>query len=118
MLTGVVLFLVVLSLGNSGAGDTGATVVEKDGVQIVRILARGGYNPRRITAKAGVPTVIEMETKGTYDCSSILVIPSLNYQKNLPPSGLTTIDVPPQRTGSVLKGLCGMGMFSFDIAFN
>jgi len=97
--------------------DSG-TVTEKDGVQVIRILARGGYSPRQISAKAGIPVRIEMETKGTYDCSSVFVIPSLKYQKRLPPTGITTIDVPAQKSGSSLTGLCGMGMYSFEIEFN
>lgn len=97
--------------------DSGVTR-EENGTQIIRILARGGYSPRQISAKAGMPVRIEMETKGTYDCSSVFVIPSLKYQKRLPPTGVTVIDVPAQKSGSSLTGLCGMGMYSFEIEFN
>jgi len=91
---------------------------KENNIQIIRILAHGGYSPQQISAKAGIPVRIEMETKGTYDCSSVFVIPSLNYQKRLPPTGITTIDVPAQKSGSSLTGLCGMGMYSFEIEFN
>ncbi|MBU1032788.1 MAG: cupredoxin domain-containing protein [Patescibacteria group bacterium] len=89
-----------------------------DGKQVVSITARGGYSPRVTTAKSGLPTIIKMDTIGTYDCSSALVVPSLGYRKNLPPSGETLIDVPPQKPGTVLQGLCSMGMYNFKIRFN
>jgi hypothetical protein len=41
----------------------------------------------------------------------------MNYQKNLPPSGVTEIEIPPQEAGSTFEGLCGMGMYGFEIAF-
>jgi plastocyanin domain-containing protein len=86
--------------------------------QVVEIDAKGGYSPRVITAKADVPTTIKVTTKGTFDCSSALTIPSIGYRKNLPPSGVTEIEVPPQTAGSSLKGICQMGMYSFAINFN
>ncbi len=86
--------------------------------QIISIDAKGGYSPRVTNAKAGVPTVIKVNTHGTFDCSSSLVIPSLGYHNNLSPSGETTIDVSPQKTGSKLQGLCSMGMYNFTINFN
>jgi plastocyanin domain-containing protein len=58
-----------------------------------------------------------MQTTGTFDCSSTLNIPSLNYQKNLPATGVTEIEIPPQPAGSTIEGLCGMGMYKFEIAF-
>ena len=68
-----------------------------DGKQVIEIKAKGGYTPREILAKADMPTVIKVKTQGTFDCSSALVIPSLNYRSNLSPSGVTEIEVPPQK---------------------
>jgi hypothetical protein len=92
--------------------------VIKDGVQYVTITARGGYSPRLSTAKAGIPTKIIMRTNGTYDCSASLVIRSLNYRGMLPNTGDTTIDAGTPKAGDVLKGVCGMGMYSFSVTFN
>lgn len=89
-----------------------------DGKQIITINAKGGYFPAVTTAKAGIPTVIKMESRATFDCSSALVIPDLQYRKNLPPSGETLIPVPPQEAGSTLRGLCAMGMYNFVVNFN
>ena len=89
-----------------------------DGKQVITINAKGGYSPRVTTAKAGMPTVIKVDTNGTFDCSSALTIPSLGYRNNLPPSGETAIDVPPQEVGSTVRGLCAMGMYNFAVNFN
>lgn len=89
-----------------------------DGSQVVEITAKGGYSPRIILAQAGIPTTIKVTTKGTFDCSSALTIPSIGYRTNLPPSGVTEIEVPPQSAGTSLKGVCQMGMYSFAINFN
>ena len=109
---------VIFSGGNTSSNVPENNVSMVDGKQIIAIYAKGGYFPKITTAKAGVPTVITMDTQGTFDCSSALQIPSLNYQKNLPPSGQTSIDVPPQNAGTTLQGLCSMGMYSFAINFN
>ena len=103
--------------GNAGTGGSGNVTVV-DGKQIITISAKGGYSPRVTSAAAGLPTVIKMDTQGTFDCSSALIIPSLSYQKYLPPSGETLIDVPPQKAGAKLQGLCSMGMYNFTVNFN
>ena len=98
-------------------GGSVATSTILDGKQYVDITARGGYFPRRITAKAGMPTIIRMKTEGTFDCSSFLVIPALGYRSALPQSGVTEISVPAEFASGTLRGTCGMGMYSFAINF-
>ena len=118
---GISLILIALFIdsGSQNGNQTGGqNIKNEDGVQVIRILARGGYSPRQISARADIPVRLEMETKGTYDCSSVFTIPSLGYQKRLPSTGLTTINVPAQKTGTSLIGTCGMGMYSFEIKFN
>lgn len=89
-----------------------------DGTQVIAITAKGGYSPRVTNAKAGIPTVIKMDTRGTFDCSSALAIPSIGYRNNLPPSGETTIEIPPQAAGTSMRGLCAMGMYNFSVNFD
>ena len=109
---------IFLTGNKNPAGDGGSNVNIIDGKQIITISAKGGYAPRVTTAKADMPTVIKIDTKGTFDCSLALVIPSLGYRNNLPPSGETLIDIAPQKAGTKLQGLCAMGMYSFLINFN
>ena|SRR3989344_5003643 len=103
---------------NAGTWQDVNNVSVVDGKQIITINAKGGYSPKVTTAKAGIPTVIKMSTQGTFDCASALTIPSLGYRKNLPPSGETLIDVPPQKSGAVIQGVCAMGMYNFQVQFN
>lgn len=87
-----------------------------NGVQIVEIRARGGYQPRKSVAKAGIPTVIRFNTSGTFDCSASVTIPSLGVREILPQSGSTDINIGNGELGT-LKGSCGMGMYPFEIEF-
>jgi plastocyanin domain-containing protein len=90
----------------------------EDGTQVISINAKGGYTPRKTIAQANTPTILKIKTNSTFDCSASLVIPSIGYKNNLPSSGETIINIPPQKSGSTLKGLCSMGMYSFTINFN
>ncbi len=93
-------------------------VKNEDGKQIIEVSAKGGYAPSMTTAKANVPTILRIQTSATFDCSSALRIPTLNYSKNLPPTGTTDIEVPAQVAGTTLEALCSMGMYGFSVAFN
>lgn len=88
-----------------------------DGKQVIEISVKGGYSPRKTIAKAGVPTLLRMKTNGTFDCSSSLMIPQLNYRKILSSSGVEDIEIPASKAIGVLRGLCSMGMYNFEIDF-
>ena len=92
-------------------------VTAENGKQIVEITAKGHYSPTLTAAKANMPTIVRMETSGTFDCTSIVRIPSIGYQHNLPPTGTTDIELPPQQAGAEVKGVCAMGMYNFAIRF-
>ena len=87
-----------------------------DGKQIIEIKAKGGYSPVHSIAKVGIPTILRVDTSGTFDCTSIIRIPKLNISKNLPLSGTTDIDIGIQEIGK-FYGTCGMGMYPFDVEF-
>lgn len=92
-------------------------VREENGTQYIHLLARGGFHPQSVKAKANMPTVLELETKGTYDCSTAIVIPGLEYRNFLPATGLTKIEIPQEKTTGSLTGSCIMGMYYFTIDF-
>lgn len=92
----------------------GSNVTVVDGTQIVTIDVKGGYRPGNSTAKAGMPTVIRFRTNGTFDCSSIVRIPSLNIDRTLPATGNTDVSVGTLQPGT-LAGTCGMGMYRFSV---
>jgi plastocyanin domain-containing protein len=109
--------LVLVGSGQNNPGSTNANNVSiVDGVQIIEINAKGGYQPRSSVAKAGLPTILRFNTNGTFDCSSAVRIPSLNISKSLPQSGIVDIDLGTREAGN-LSGMCGMGMYRFDIKF-
>lgn len=94
----------------------GANVSIVEGKQIIEINAKGGYKPYRSVAQAGMPTIIRFNTKGTFDCSAAVRIPSKNITKLLPQSGKTDIDIGIPEAG-ILQGSCGMGMYPFEVDF-
>lgn len=100
--------------GGTIAPANNVTVV--DGKQIVLIHAKGGYQPRKSIAKAGIPTILRFDTKGTFDCSSSVRIPSMNISKSLPQTGSTDIDIGSPELVT-LRGTCGMGMYPFEVDF-
>ena len=100
---------------NTSIAQNNVTVV--DGKQIIEIHAKGGYQPRKSIAKAGMPTVLRFDTSGTFDCSSSVRIPSMNISKVLPQTGSTDIDIGTQQVAT-LQGTCGMGMYPFEVNFN
>lgn len=117
---GLLVAAFILLLGPINTSESKGTVDNVsivDGKQIVEIGAKGGYQPKNSIAKADIPTVLRVETRGTFDCSSALAIPDIGYRENLPPSGVTEINIPPQKSGAVLQGLCGMGMYTFKVKF-
>ena len=112
---------IVLSGTTSGTPSTepapaGNNVSIVDGQQIIDLTAKGGYSPRVSTAKAGIPTIIRFHTTGTFDCSSSVRIPSMNVSKSLPPTGTTDIAIANPEPG-LLQGMCGMGMYPFQVNF-
>jgi plastocyanin domain-containing protein len=98
-------------------GQAPTAVVNADGTQVIDITAKGGYSPRIVTAKAGIPTILRVTTNGTFDCSASIVIPKLSYQKFMQPTGTTDIPIPAEQAQGTLQGLCAMGMYNFQIKF-
>ena len=121
----LVIGLGIIFVGGSKSKDTNTATnqaiqnsVIKDGVQYITINAKSGYSPRVSTAQAGIPTKLIVKTNGAYDCSASLAIHSIGYQKILPQTGETEIDIGTQKVGETLQGVRGMGMFSFQIQFS
>lgn len=99
------------------ANSSNAAVVQQANQQHIKILALGGYTPNQINAVSNKDTVLEFETKGTYDCSSSISIPALSYLINLPPTGKTKVRIPAAEAKDSIEILCLMGMFSATIQF-
>jgi sulfite exporter TauE/SafE len=79
--------------------------------------ANNGYHPETLRARANEAISLELVTNRTYACTRDFVIPALKYYKLLPESGSVTVDIPPQKPGSVLRYTCSMGMYTGQIVF-
>ena len=127
LIVGLVVSVGIIFLGNSGGSSTTNTYNApikqvqnseiRDGVQYITINAKGGYSPRVSTGKADIPTKLIVKTDGTYDCSASLSIRSVGFQKILARTGEETIDLGIPKTGEPITGVCGMGMYNFEINF-
>ncbi len=107
-------FILTRSGGEEVSTANNVTII--DGKQIIEIKAKGGYQPRKSIAKAGIPTTLRFSTNGTFDCSSSVRIPRMNISKMLPQTGTTDIDIGTFQA-EVLQGACSMGMYPFEVEF-
>lgn len=125
MKTTLAIIVTVLIIGgalfispkNNGVQTPVQNVTVSEGKQIIEITAKGGYTPQVSTAQAGIPTILRVSTKGTFDCSASLRIPSLGISEILQNSGIKEFDLGTPIAGT-LQGNCGMGMYPFEIEFN
>ena len=111
-----VAFMLMLNKPSVASEPAANNVSIVDGQQIVDITAKGGYTPRTSSAKAGIQTILRFHTSGTFDCSSYIRIPSMGLSKNLPSTGTTDVVVADPKAGP-LVGMCGMGMYPFQVNF-
>ncbi|MCC6323436.1 hypothetical protein IT400_01445 [Candidatus Nomurabacteria bacterium] len=124
LIAGVIVFAGMLIFAGPGArnnipkGQAVENSVIRDGIQYITINAKGGYSPQVSNAKAGISTKLIVKTNGTFDCSAALVIRQIGYQKILPQTGETVIDIGTPVAGVPFQGLCSMGMYNFVINFS
>lgn len=104
--------------GMGGRGPSGPAVaapVDPTGAQTVFIAVHNsGYEPSRVSARAGIPTTLVLRTNGTQGCTRAIVFPSLGIQKFLPPTGDTQVDLGELSAGTH-RYTCSMGMYSGEI---
>jgi sulfite exporter TauE/SafE len=85
-----------------------------DNVVTVQV-ENGGYYPNVVYAKAEKPIQLRLVTDEVYTCAVAFVIPSLNVQELLDPTGEKVIDIPAQASGTKIPFSCSMGMFTGEI---
>lgn len=119
-LIGGTLYFVTNRSASTGTGEVAQpqNVEIRDGMQYVTVTAKGGYSPKVTQIKSGIPTKLVVKTDGTYDCSASLVVRSIGFQKTLQSSGEEEIDLGTPKSGEDVQGVCGMGMYSFQIEVN
>ncbi|MEY4602588.1 MAG: hypothetical protein RL292_529 [Candidatus Parcubacteria bacterium] len=115
LIGGTLYFISDRSASTIGEVAQSQNIEIRDGVQYVTITAKGGYSPRLTEIKGGLPTKLVVKTDGTYDCSASLVVRSVGFQKILQPTGEEIIDLGTPKSGDKVQGVCGMGMYNFQI---
>lgn len=79
------------------------------GVQEVRLVVKGGYEPATVRAKAGVPLRLVFDRQESSGCSEEVVIPDFGVKKFLPAFEKTTVELTPSEPGEY-EFTCGMRM--------
>ncbi len=77
-----------------------------------------GYSPEISHAKAGVPVKLTLVSNNVHSCALAFVIPTLNEQVLLRPTGTYDIDIPAQAVDTRLRFSCSMGMYTGMIIFD
>jgi plastocyanin domain-containing protein len=111
----IALIFVYKAGGSSESNQIISTAKVENGLQIVDLVAKGGYFPRTIQVQPNMPIKLKVETKNTFDCSSAFQIPNLKISKSLPPSGVTEFNIPALAPGQSLEGNCSMYMYRFTL---
>jgi uncharacterized protein len=81
-------------------------------------VSENGYSPSILHLPANQAVSLEWVTENTQACSRSVVIPGLDYQKILPPTGRVRLDIPAQKKGTILRYTCSMGMYPSQLIFD
>jgi sulfite exporter TauE/SafE len=96
---------------DSGGAAEGAVTVDEAGVQHILIEVRdASYSPSRVQATAGLPTQLTLRTDGTRGCTRAFVVPAANFERPLPETGDTVLDLGELPAGRI-NYTCAMGMY-------
>jgi P-type Cu+ transporter len=108
-----VLVLSVLAIAGLGwyffAPRKGRIAELGDGVQKIAVTVKGGYSPKLIHVREGVPLEIEFDRQESGECTNRVVFADLGVNAGLPAYTKTTVRLRPDRFGS-LGFACGMNM--------
>lgn len=83
--------------------------LKERGIQEVKVIVKGGYNPDVIVVKKGIPVRLNFYRDETADCSDTIVFGDFKIRKPLPAYRTTSIEFTPDKEGEYVF-TCGMGM--------
>jgi membrane fusion protein, heavy metal efflux system len=75
------------------------------------IVSDKGFEPARVSVRAGVPTRLTFVRTTDATCATEVVVPSLKIKRALPLNQPVEIEFTPEKPGDIAFA-CGMGMFS------
>ena len=79
------------------------------GVQEVRVVVEGGYQPADIRVSAGQPVRLLFDRRETAPCSEEVVLPDFGITRYLPARRTTAVEFTPAHPGT-FDFRCGMSM--------
>ena len=100
-----------------GSNET-AAINNSSGTIIQINASNSGYSPRTLHVKANTPITLNLVTEKTYSCARDFLIPDLSVERLLPDTGIVSVDIPAQKTGTVMNFTCSMGMYTGVIIFD
>ena len=107
------LVLSVMAVAGLGwyffAPRKGRIAAPGDGVQKIAVRVKGGYSPKLIHVRQGVPLEIEFDRQESGECTNRVVFARPRRQRLPTPYTKTTIRLRPDRTGT-FGFACGMNM--------
>jgi len=109
----IVVIAAVAALAGLGwffFGHRRATAAElAGGVQRAEVTVRGGYTPKVIRLRQGVPAELTFDRQESGDCTSRVVFPDFQVSAALPAYQRTTVRLDPAEAGT-FGFACGMNM--------
>lgn len=97
------------------AGSASCEII--DGVQEARITVKGGYDPKTVNVKRGVPTRLVFSRQESSRCSEELLVPEFGIREKLPQHVETIVEFTPSEPG-IFAFTCGMQMLRGEIVVN
>ncbi len=95
--------------GKSKSATVDSTINSK--VQTVEIVVDGGYLPRTVSLKQGIPAKLIFLRKDPSTCLEEVIMPDFGVAEKLPVGKSHEITINPDKIGE-FKYTCGMQMFS------
>jgi plastocyanin domain-containing protein len=86
-----------------------AAAITAAGVQEIKIVVKGGYDPNVIALKKGRPVRLDFYRDETASCSDRVVLGDFGIARDLPAFKTTTIEFTPDKAGEFTFA-CGMNM--------
>lgn len=84
-------------------------VAGAQGVQEIKVLVKGGYDPDVIVVQKGRPVRLDFYRDETASCSDTLVFGDFGIARPLPAFKTTAVEFTPEKTGE-FTFTCGMNM--------
>ena len=101
----------------AGAMSAKAPVIANELNELTMNVTDASYSPTIMQAKAEQPIKLTVATADVKGCARSLVIPSLGHQKLFEATGPQTIELSPQKPGTI-RLTCSMGMYNAQININ